>query len=105
MEGVESEQWADYVVTAVRYTDDGTRIDRMQRWEDAGDRLADAQPVSRSSAKMMLALGRSYVTASDGPNGWQRGQEIGLVTVDGEQYLRTDGRTVPADDLGDLPEL
>ncbi|GAA0216717.1 DUF3892 domain-containing protein [Halobaculum roseum] len=97
-------KWADYVITAVRYS--GDSIEQVRVYEDDGDQLVNRDTKSRMAVILNLSVGQEYCTAYKNDNGkWTKGDDVGTVEVDGTTYLRTDGNNIASDNLGELPEF
>ena len=58
----------------------------------------------RRIALKTCVTNQQFVTAYLREGKWQRGEDVRTVVVHGERYLRTDGNSVKADNLGSLPE-
>lgn len=101
------DKWADYVIVGVQYDTEQSRIARVRRSPDLGDKLGKATIVSRADVVDGIRSGLSHVTAyrDPGSNTWRKSDGVGIVTVDGTDFIRTDGNETKADNLGELPEL
>lgn len=50
--------------------------------------------------------GQSFKTIYMKADGqWHIGEDVRVVVIDGESFLRTDANKIKADNLGELPEL
>ena len=101
------DKWADYVIVGVQYDTDHSRIARVRRSPDLGDKLGEATIVSRASVVDSIRGESSYITAYRDPsdNAWRKGDDVCIVTVDGTDFIRIDGNETKADNLGELPEF
>lgn len=96
--------WADYVITAVRY--DGDSIDRVQVYEEDGDQLVNPDIEQRVTVILGLSIDQQYCTAYKNEQGkWMKGDDVETVEVAGATYLRTDGDTIASDNIGELPDF
>jgi hypothetical protein len=62
------------------------------------------QKVSRQDVVLAIQRGTTFVTAFVRDGKLQRGEDVRIVTINGERYIRTDNNSVRADNLGNLPE-
>jgi hypothetical protein len=100
------EKWADYGISAVRYNDEHTHIVKVRVHEDKGDSIGGGTEWTRSQVVSARGRGDSFVTILRGANNkWRRGQDIHIITVNGERYIRTDQNRTASDNLGELPEF
>jgi hypothetical protein len=100
-------RWADWLVDGVRY--DATRT-FIQAVRAARDRPAcDFKFVDKTRAELlaMLSGGETVATVfeNDMTRRLERGEDVRVLTVNGDLYLRIDRAELPRDDLGDLPPL
>lgn len=102
---------ADYAVTRVRYEYYGPqrqwkRIAEVEVRPLSGNELGNPVYWKRLEVvrRIKTPLRESFITVPS-PNGqWAWGDMIGVVTINGEDYLRTDGNDKIGDNLGSLPE-
>jgi len=53
-----------------------------------------------------IKQGKKYMTIFRTKDGkWKRGEEVHILTIDGEEFIRTDANKIKADNLGNLPEF
>ena len=101
-----TEKWADYLISAVRYNDAETHIEMVRVHEDQGDRVGAPTTWERSSVVASLEAGSTFMTITKGSDGkWTPGARVGIVTVRGTKYIRTDADATPEDNLGSLPRF
>lgn len=82
----------------------GALIEQVEIRASPGERLGDSELWSREQVVAALVLGASLVTMREVPaGGYVRGEDVRLVTVGDELYMRTDGSGDSGDHLGDLP--
>jgi hypothetical protein len=100
-------KWADYCIVGVRFTPDRKQIDTVRMLPDTGSLLVTGLIMSRRQIVAGLQRGMTFSTALPEPErmSYTLGQPIGIVTIDGIEYLRVDANPIAADDLGDLPEF
>lgn len=95
-------KWADFGISRASYS--GAIVEKVEVMASPGHRLGDVELWSREQVVTALALGTNFVTLRDlSAGGYMRGDDVRLVTVGGELYVRTDGDGVSGDHLGDLP--
>lgn len=98
-------EWADYIITAVRYDD--TKIDKVKRRREQGGELSEALEIPRVAVAQDLEYGVSYCTAiRDQDTGeWKKGDDVEAFEFEDELFIRTEEGDNPADNLGGLPEF
>lgn len=101
------EKWADFLISAVRYSTTGTHIDAVKVHQDRGTQVGmPGEALSRPCVVSLLKIGASMCTITrkgDGP--YDRGADVEVVTVDGVNYLKTRRDATKADNLGRLPRF
>lgn len=100
-----ADKWADYLISAVRYNTAGTHIEELRVHKDKGDSVGAAATEKRSTVVSQLEAGYTFVTITEGEGKWKRGAKVGLVTVNGTKYIRTDADATEKDNLGNLPRF
>lgn len=96
--------WGDYAVTAVQYNYDETEIKQVKRRDVGEDALSSATTIDRSTVVSDIESGTDYTTALKKDNGkWALGEEIHVVKINGEKFIRTDQNETEEDNLEDLP--
>ena len=98
------EKWADYGVSRVKYNRDHTAIIEVEVQEDLGDNFGTRQKVARTDVVASIDRGYSFVTLYSRDGQLTKGEDVGVVTVHRERFLRTDRNAVKSDNLGSLPE-
>ncbi|AKF86464.1 hypothetical protein MFUL124B02_27260 [Myxococcus fulvus 124B02] len=96
---------ADYGVLRVKYDNDHAKIVEVEVRPDRGEDFGDAQKVRRQD--VVSAIDDQNVTfvtvyLKDGKH--TKGEDVRVVMVGNEKYLRTDTNSIRADNLGSLPE-
>lgn len=96
--------WGDYAITAVRYNHDDTRIKKVER-KEVTDILTNTEKVSRSKVVESIESGHDHTTAIKNPKTgkWSLGDEVHILEIHGEKFIRTDQNNTEEDNLGDLP--
>ena len=100
-------KWADYCIVGVRFAPDRKRIETVRMLPDTGSLLITGLIMPRRHVVAGLHRGMTFTTAVPDPEqmSYTRGQLVGLVNVDGIEYVRIDPAPIAVDDLGDLPEF
>jgi hypothetical protein len=98
-------KWADYVISKVKYDRNHERIAEVEVRTDNGESISTTpQRFSRAEVVSAIIRQATFVTAYLREGKWQRGDDVGVVTVQREHFIRTDGNTARIDNLGSLPE-
>jgi hypothetical protein len=98
-------KWADYAITRVRFNDKHTHIDRVKIREDKGDSLGDEEERARSQIVSAIDSGTTFVSAFENNGKWQKGQEVFVVEIHGERYMKTVRDDTKKDNVDNLPEF
>lgn len=99
-------KWADFGISAVRYSADKTHIERVMVHEDKDTAMGSGIEKTKEQVIAGMKLGQTYVTILKGDEGkWKRGQDVHIIVVDGEEFLRTDANKRKSDNLENLPEF
>ncbi len=101
------DKWADYLVSGVKTSPDQKRIDSVECHSDFGCVVCENNILSRAELISSIKKGCTYATVFRTAIGkWRKGQEVRLVTVNGEDFLRTDSKNIVAsDNFDDVPEF
>jgi hypothetical protein len=99
--------WADYVVTAVRFSLGGrSHVHALFAYEDDGLYMLDPIEMSREQVIGLLRAGFTFCTATRSASGeWIRGPDLAIVLVDQLPFISTTSEAVKADNLDGLPSL
>ncbi|HEY2334737.1 MAG TPA: DUF3892 domain-containing protein [Solirubrobacterales bacterium] len=101
-----ADKWADYLISAVRYNTAKTHIDKVEVRNDNGDSVGAPSVWNRTDVVSGLEDGDTFETITKGSDDkWNRGAAVGIVTVSGVKYIRTDADATPEDNLGSLPRF
>lgn len=99
------EKWADFVTTRVKYNRDHTQIVEVEVRRDMGDSISsEPRRVFRQDVVSAIRQGTTFVTSYLRDGRWQKGEDVRIVPIQGERFIRTDSNSVRADNLGALPE-
>ncbi len=98
-------KWADYLISAVRYSPDHRQITEMKQIEDTEESVEQETVVGRSVVAANIKKRKTYMTIiSEGAN-WKKGSKVKTIIVDGDYYIRSDNNKANRDNLGLLPEF
>lgn len=95
-------KWADYMISAVCYDDNGDRIVKVERY---ASKYGDPTRVKKSRVVRNLEKGKTYVTIRKDNGDWKKGEDVHIVSVGGEKFIKTNENKKETDNLGDLPEF
>ena len=98
-------KWADFGISAVRYSTDKTYIDKVKVHEDLDTSFSSGVEKTRQQVVAGTKFGQTYVTILRVNGKWRKGQDIKVIEVDYEQFLRTDANKTKNDNLNNLPEF
>jgi len=99
-------KWADYGISRVRYNTRRTHIDKVEVRADREDSFGVVQVWTRDQVVSALNRGTTFVTILIGADDtWDLGEKVTTVTVNREEYIRTDQNQQASDNLGSLPEF
>jgi len=100
------DKWADYGISSIRYNEQRTHIVKVKVHEDKGDTIGNAEEWLRSQVVSAIDRNKTFVTILKGNESkWSKGQDVHIVTVNGEKYIRTDKNQKASDNLENLPEF
>ncbi|QDG50240.1 hypothetical protein FIV42_05695 [Persicimonas caeni] len=96
------QQLANYIVTHARSGSRPGQLAEFRLLERQGDQFEDRGLLTRAEVIELLDSGeRIFAWDYEGED---LGDEVELVRVQGDQFVRIDGQRLRADHLGDLPE-
>lgn len=99
-------KWADRLIHSVRFNTAHTHIDRVRYRLDDGDSVGTQDfEATRQQVITDLRSGITYLTVTPGDNGWKPGAKVGIVAVDGTDFIKTKADKSKADNLDNLREF
>jgi len=98
-------KWADYLISAVRYSSDHRLITEMKQIEDTEDSVGKESVVDKSIVAENIKKRKTYMTIISEGSNWKKGSKVKIFNVDGGYYIRADNNKVSRDNLGPLPEF
>jgi hypothetical protein len=100
------DKWADYLVSGVKTSQDQKYIDSVECHSDFGCVVCEVIILSRTDLISNMKKGCTYTTVFRTAIGkWRKGQDVRLVNVNGEDFVRTDLKTSAADNFDEVPEF
>jgi len=99
------EKWADFLISAVRYNAQKTHIDKVRSHKDEGDNVGTGEETTREDIVRKIKEGKTFVTIYKSNDKWKKGEDVRIVDIDGQEYIRTDRNRTKKDNLGELPEF
>jgi hypothetical protein len=98
-------KWADFVVAAVKYNREHSHIVGAEIRADTGETISGTyQRLDREDVIAKIRRGTSFVTAYQQDGKWHKGEDLRVVAIHGESFIRTDENATKKDNLGSLPE-
>ena len=100
------QKWADYLISGVKTDSNSNQVKTVEVHSDFGCMVCETKSFSRSDVVDHLKKGLTFSTVFRTPMGkWRKGEDVHLVIVDGEDYLRTDNKVVASDQFDNVPEI
>ncbi len=100
------DKWADYLISGVKTNPDQKHIDFIECHSDFGCVVCENIILSRIDLIANMKKGCTYATVFRTAMGkWRKGQQINLINVNGEEFLRTDSKNTASDNFDDVPEF
>jgi len=100
------EKWADFLISAVRYNAEETHIEMVRVHEDLGDNVGDVKEILREGIVAGIKNGKTYLTIFKTNEGkWKKGEDVRIIRIGDEEFIRTDRNATPKDNLGSLPRF
>lgn len=98
-------RWSDFGIFRVAYGSNRSAIAAVEVRRDLGDQFGAAETASRGEVVSAIGRGVSFVTVYLRDGTYHRGEDVRVVTIEGQRFLRTDRNAIRADNLGALPEI
>ncbi|MCB2141249.1 DUF3892 domain-containing protein [bacterium] len=100
-------KWADYCISAVRYNEDETHIVKVKVHADEGETIGSASEWKREDVVSAIERGNTLITILENADGkkWVIGQEVHIIKMNGNKFIRTDKNATASDNLENLPEF
>jgi len=98
-------QWANFLISAVRYNSDHTHIIQVQQHVDSDTSVGIGQVVSRQTVVSNIKSRYTYATIYSNDGKRKLGQRIIIDPVNGIEYIKTLADRTTRDNLGELPEF
>jgi hypothetical protein len=99
------DKWADYLVSGVKTSPDPKYIDSVECHSDFGCVVCENMTLSRTDLIVNIRKGVTYATVFRTAIGkWRKGQEIRLININSQEFLRSDNKNEASDNLDNVPE-
>lgn len=100
-------KWADYCIVGVHFAADRKSLETVRILPDTGDLFETGLIMARRQILAGIQRGMIFTTALPDleQTSYIKGQAVGIVLVEGVEYLRTDAQPIAADDLGAIIEF
>lgn len=99
-------KWADYGISAVRFNNAHTHIDRVRVHPDNGDTIGGGTEHLRAEIVSSIRKGVTFVTIFRGTDEkWSKGQPVYIIKINGTEYIKTIDNGNAVDNLDNLPEF
>ena len=102
------EKWADYLISAVRYTETLTtkHISQVRVHKDFGNSVGNPEIWSRESVVNAINLNTTFMTIMQNADGsWRAGAKVQKIWIFNAWYIKTVQDNTQKDNLGSLPEF
>ena len=97
-------KWADFGIFRVKYHRERTAIQEVEVRPDLGETFGNPQKVGRLDIVAAIERGQTFVTVYSRNGNSTKWEDVRVVVVHGQKYIRTDRDAIKADNLGSLPE-
>jgi hypothetical protein len=99
-------KWADFCISAVRYSVGHQHIDRVKVHVDSGESIGVAVEYTRQQVISLIKQGKSFLTIfRDNEGSWTKGQPVYVIRVNDVEYIKTVDNGKEQDNLENLPEF
>ena len=97
--------WAFYLISCSKFDKENKLIVKVGAHRDSEDGFGDMMFQKRNQIISNWKKGKSYMTLILKPNGgFKAGEKIKIVTIDGQEYIKTTDDGKPEDNIGELPK-
>ncbi len=98
-------KWADFLISGVRYDSDHSFIKELRSHEDNENSMGSSFIEQKHQVISKIKSSKTYVTIYKKDGKWNKGEDVRVIKVNGKEFIRTDGNSIEADNLGHLPEF
>jgi hypothetical protein len=97
-------QWADYLISEVRY---GTNhlIEQVKIHTEDENGISAGTLIDRSQISHNIKNGKTYKTIFHGLKGWKLGDTVRVHRIDGDSFIRIDKNKTEQDFLGPILQI
>jgi hypothetical protein len=97
-------KWADFGVFRVKYDREHAAIVEVDVRADLGDNFGDSKKATRAEVIAAIGQGHTFVTVYSRDGKATKGEDVRVVMIGAQKYIKTDSNGSKADNLGTLPE-
>ncbi|PKL69088.1 MAG: DUF3892 domain-containing protein [Methanobacteriales archaeon HGW-Methanobacteriales-1] len=94
-----------YGISKVRYYQKRSHIDQVKVHKIIDNEVHNPETWSRNDVVLKLEAKYSFITILETSTGWDAGEDVHVIHVNGRKYIRTDRNNKESDNLKDLPEF
>lgn len=99
-------KWADYCISAVKFNNTHTHIDKVKAHSDEWDKISAYEEYTRLEIISMIKKWKTFVSITKDSEGkWKKGQPVFIVLINNVEYIKTVRNDKAVDNLDDLPEF
>lgn len=99
-------KWSDKLISAVRFNEAETHIDKARVHNDDGDTVSSPSDMKRSDIISLLKNDTTFATIYKNADGkWKFGAKVNIVKIRGVEYIKTHSDDIESDNLDDLPRF
>jgi hypothetical protein len=100
------DKWADFGISAVKFNDAHTHINKVRAHPDNGDKMGAPVEQARTDIVNAIKKGITFVTIFKGSDGnWKKGQAVYIIKINGVEFIKTVDNGKSVDNLDNLPEF
>lgn len=94
-----------YLIYQVHHNSKHTHIEKVKTYRDDGFNLTSPEEQARTTGILNLKASYTYKTIYKNVEGkYTMGEDVRIIKVGSEEFIRTDTNTKASDNLGNLPE-
>ncbi len=98
-------KWADFLISAVQYDANKIHIKKVRVHEDKGDKVGNPpEEMPRGRVVENIENGNTFCTIIKSGM-WSKGEDVHVISMGSEKFIRTDKNQEKSDNLGNLPEF
>lgn len=90
---------------SLSYDDEHTHIEKVKVRPDNADKLGKESIWQRGEVVSSIEDDNTFITVIKEDKEWKKGEDVHIIEVNDEKYMRTDNNETEEDNLGKLPEF